>query len=126
MAVDMDTASRLRDEFELVRNAVQGSGVDQIEDPIGSDGIVSVMMSSFRATGAGEVLLEKINERGDRRYTHFRTWGPTGLDYVEKASYLIKANGATQFSKKRAEPGDQIVAAYQPDESDQAWISDIA
>lgn len=125
MAADTATANRLKDEFLKVKSALQGKNVSHIEDPLGVDGMVKVEMNNFRATGAGEVILMKENDNGDRRYTRFRTWGPGGMDFVEKASYLVKNNGTTQFFKKRAEPGDQIISISEP-EDDDSWVDNFS
>lgn len=125
-AIDTETANRLRDEFLKVREALQGKEVSLIEDPLGSGDEIEVVMNYFRASGAGDITIKKTNERGDKRYTRFRTWGADGVDYVEKSSYLVKANGVEEFAKKRAEPGDNVYVAYEADSDDDAWISKLA
>ncbi|MCD4783285.1 MAG: hypothetical protein K8T10_05555 [Candidatus Eremiobacteraeota bacterium] len=124
-AIDTETANRLRDEFLRVREALQGMEVASIEDPLGSGDEIEVVMNYFRASGAGDVTMKKTNEKGDKRFTRFRTWGADGMDYVEKSSYLVKANGVKEFAKKRAEPGDSIHVAHEADSDDEAWISKL-
>jgi len=125
MSTDVRTAERLRDEFSKVRDALRGQNVTAVNDPLGVDGIVEVKMNFFKANGGGEVVLLKDNGKGDLRYTRFRSWGAGGTDYVEKSSYLIKANGNTEFHKKRAEPGDVVAVIESPEGDDDSWIAGL-
>jgi hypothetical protein len=125
MSTDVRTAERLRDEFSKVRDALRGQNVTAVNDPLGVDGIVEVKMNFFKANGGGEVVLLKDNGKGDLRYTRFRSWGAGGMDFVEKSSYLIKANGSTEFHKKRAEPGDVVAVIESPEGDDDSWIAGL-
>ena len=91
--VDAELASRLRGEWEKVKSAIQGNSATVVDDPLGEDGTVTVKLNSFRQTGAGEVCLLKGTPPADHRYTRFRTWGASGSDFIEKSSYLVRANG---------------------------------
>ena len=125
MAVDTSIANRLKDEMAKIKEVLENYGDSHVEDPLGVDGVVKVERNSFRITGAGDVILLKENDQGDRRFTRFRSWGPMGDDYVEKTSYLIKNNGTTKFFKKRVEPGDEIISLSEPEDSDIEWIDGI-
>jgi hypothetical protein len=71
--------------------------------------------------------LLKDDGQGNKRWTKYRSWGPQGTDYIEKASYLLQADGSTEFHKKRLEPGDQIVASDSADEADdQSWVASLS
>ncbi|HEY4000564.1 MAG TPA: hypothetical protein VGO93_16965 [Candidatus Xenobia bacterium] len=125
--VDAETTKRLRDEFGKVAAAVRGKGQATVEDPLGEDGLVTILVEGFRATGAGEVQLLKDDGQGNKRWTKYRTWGPNGTDFVEKTSYLKRADGATEFHKKRAQPGDEVQVSDQAEEADdQNWIQNLA
>jgi|GEM_PF-2949951 len=124
--VDVRTAERLRDEFNNVRDSLRGQKVTSVNDPLGVDGIVEVKVNFFKANGGGEVLFLKDNGKGDLRYTRFRSWGTGGTDYIEKTSYLIKANGTTEFHKKRMEPGDMVAVIESPEGEDESWIAGLA
>jgi len=126
MSTDARTAERLRDEFNRVRDALKGQQVTAVQDPLGVDGLVEVKLNFFKANGGGEVVFFKENEKGDRRYTRFRSWGAGGTDYVEKSSYLVKANGSTEFHRKRAEPGDVVAVVDSPEGEDNEWIAGLA
>ena len=124
-AIDPQTATRLREEWEQVKAATQGSTATEISDPVGQDGQVTLKLSAFRATGAGEVVLLKGAPPADHRYTRFRAWGPNGSDFIEKSSYLVKENGHKEFHRRRLEPGDNVVTTHEPDGDDQSWISTL-
>lgn len=125
-AVDNDTATRIRGEWEKVKAAVQGQSESAINDPLGQDGVVSVVANSFRATGAGDVTFLKGDAGADRRYTRFRTWGPTGSENVEKTSLLISASGAKEFHKRRVEAGELVTVFDGMEEEDEAWAGTLA
>lgn len=125
--VDNATAQRLRDEWTQVKSACQGleAGI-MLSDPLGQDGEIHLKASMFRHTGAGEVVFLKGAPPADHRYTRFRTWGPTGTEYIEKSSYLVKENGTTEFHKRRVEPGDNVVAVHEMDGDDSGWAQALA
>lgn len=124
--VDAATAARIRGEWERVKSALEGKNAQEVDDPLGEDGRVVVKTSAFRHTGGGEVVLLKGTPPADHRYTRFRAWGAHGEDTIEKSSYLVKANGVTEFHKRRVEGGDRVTAfdAVQPE--DQSWIDSLA
>jgi len=122
---DSATANRLRDEWNNVKAALNDFSGSEIEDPLGADGMVTVKLKFFKANGGGEVLFLKGIPPEDHRYTRFRAWGATGTEFLEKSSYLIKANGVTEFHKRRLENGDQIVASDSMDEEDKAWAAGL-
>ena len=124
--VDIEAASRLRAEWEHVKSALQGSSASEVEDPLGQDGTLTVKLNSFRHNGAGEVIFLKGTPPADHRYTRFRTWGATGSEFIEKSSYLVKESGYTEFHKKRAEPGENVVVVHEMDGEDQAWAQTLA
>jgi hypothetical protein len=124
--VDTQTAQRLRSEWEQVKSALNGQQVQQIEDPLGEDGTLNVQMSFFKHNGGGEVLFRKGDTTGDHRYTRFRAWGPNGADFIEKSSYLVKANGHKEFHKRRLELSDTVVVTHEMDGEDAAWASSLA
>lgn len=122
--VDSETAKRLREEWTKVKS-LQGVTATEVEDPLGKDGIVTVVSNGFRHTGAGEVTLRKGNPPEDHRYTRFRSWGPNGDDFIEKTSYLVKKNGEREFHKRRAEPNDVVFVADAMDNDDQVWTHSL-
>lgn len=124
--VDSATAQRLRGEWQQVRQALQGQQVQQVEDPLGQDGTLTVKMSFFKQNGGGEVLFLKGEAPGDHRYTRFRAWGPNGADFIEKSSYLVKENGHKEFHKRRLELSDNVSVVHEMDGEDQAWASALA
>lgn len=124
--VDASTAARIRGEWEKARAALQGKDLKEINDPLGEDGLVAVKTNSFRHTGGGEVVLVKGAPPADRRYTRFKAYGPHGEDTIEKSSYLIKANGATEFHKRRVEMGDKVTHFEEVQPEDQAWIESLS
>ncbi len=126
MSTDARTAERLRDEFNRVRDTLKGQNVTEIRDPLGVDDVIEVKLNFFKANGGGEVLFLKDNGKGDRRYTRFRSWGAGGTDYIEKTSYLVKANGSTEFHRKRVEPGDVVSVIESPEGEDNEWIAGLA
>lgn len=125
--VDVETAKRLKDEFQRVSQAVKGKAGSTLEDPLGEDGVVTVLTESFRQTGAGEILLLKDDGQGNKRWTKYRSWGASGTDFVEKSSFLRRADGATEFHKKRAQPDNQVQVSDAAEEADdQNWIQQLA
>lgn len=124
-STDQATAQRLRSEWEKMRAALKDLAGDQTLDPLGEDGPVTVKMKYFKANGGGEVLLLKGQPPADHRYTRFRAWGTGGADFVEKTSYLVKANGVTEFHKRRAENGDQVFATDVAEGEDKAWTDGL-
>ncbi len=119
--VDAATASRIRGEWEKVKTAVEGRNLRDVNDPLGEDGVVVVKTNAFRKAGGGEVVFLKGTPPEDHRYTRFRAYGNT----IEKSSYLVKANGATEFHKRSVE-GDNVthVDSVQPD--DKSWIDSLS
>lgn len=122
---DSAVAQRIQEEWDKVRAALQGQSLSEVQDPLGNDGLLSVKMSFFKANGGGEVLLCKGSAPGDRRYTRFRAFGPTGLDTIEKTSYLIKADGTTVFHKRRVEAPDTVTVLDLIDAEDEAWSQSL-
>ncbi|MBT9589031.1 hypothetical protein IV102_37200 [bacterium] len=120
---DAATAARIRDEWSKVSAALKSFSGDTLEDPLGEDGQLTVKLKYFKATGGGEVLFVKGAAPADHRYTRFRAWGATGTDFIEKSSYLVKANGVTEFHKRRVENGDHVVTVHEMEGEDQAWAS---
>ena len=125
-AVDSDTANRIRGEWDKVKAAVQGKSETSLDDPLGQDGTVDVVANNFRPTGAGDVTLSKGEADSDRRYTRFRSWGPTGTESVEKSSLLISASGAKEFHKRRVEAGDTVTIFDEMEGDDEAWAGTLA
>jgi hypothetical protein len=125
MAADSETANRLRTEFRSVHDAISKDSANEVTDPLGQDGTVTVQLRSFKATGGGEVIFLKGSAEGDKRWTRFRAWGPNGTDYIEKSSYLKGAGGASEFHKRRLEPGDNVVVFDQPEADDAGWIQGL-
>jgi len=124
-AADPVVAQRIQGEWDKVRAALQGQNLSEVQDPLGEDGLLAVKMSFFKANGGGEVLFCKGSAPSDRRYTRFRAFGPTGLDTVEKTSYLIKADGTTVFHKRRVEAPDTVTVLDFIDAEDEAWIQGL-
>lgn len=120
---DSETANRIRGEWEKVKASVQGSSATEIEDPLGADGTLAIVLNSFRHTGAGEVTFRKGTVGEDHRYTRFRAYGPNGSDIVEKSSYLVRADGVKEFHKRKVEAGDKVTATDELDADDQAWAN---
>jgi hypothetical protein len=122
---DTATATRIRDEWSKVSAALNGFSGDTVEDPLGEDGRLTVKLNYFKANGGGEVLFLKGAAPADHRYTRFRAWGPSGTEFIEKSSYLVKANGVTEFHKRRVENGDHVVTVHELEGEDQAWANGL-
>ena len=123
---DAATAARIRDEWGKVCAALHGFQGEQIEDPLGEDGSLTVKLKFFKANGGGEVLFLKGAAPADHRFTRFRAWGASGSDFIEKSSYLVKANGSTEFHKRRVESGDQVVSQDEMSEEDRSWAQGLS
>lgn len=124
-STDQATAQRLRGEWDKMRAALKDHAGDHAEDPLGEDGQVTIKLKYFKANGGGEVLLLKGDPPADHRYTRFRAWGTSGADFIEKSSYLVKANGVTEFHKRRVENGDQVFATDVAEGEDKTWIDSL-
>lgn len=118
--VDAATAARIRDEWQKVERGLKGRDLEEVNDPLGDDGVVAVLTNSFRKAGGGEVVLRKGQAPDDHRYTKFRAYG----DVVEKSSYLVKANGSTEFHRRTVE-GDKVIHVDEIQPEDQTWIDSL-
>ena len=119
--VDNSTAARIRSEWDKMQAVLKDFSGTELSDPLGEDGQVSLVSKFFRHAGGGEVVVRKGAAPGDQRWTRFRAYGDT----VEKSSYLLKANGANEFHKRKVEPGDKVTASEAPDGDDQTWVSGL-
>jgi hypothetical protein len=115
------TSQRLHSEFKLVSDVLGQSSESEVNDPLGQDGRVQVVLRSPR-----EYIYLKTSDAGDKRWTRFRTWGGADRTYVEKSSFLRSASGATEFHKRRSEPEDNVLVWEAPDGDDQGWINNLA
>lgn len=123
---DSATAQRIQGEWEKVRGALQGQNLTEVQDPLGNDGLVAVKLSFFKANGGGEAVLCKGAAPADHRYTRFRAYGPNGADTIEKTSYLIKADGTTEFHKRKVQVPDMVTVVDVPESDDEAWMKGLA
>lgn len=123
---DQQAAHRIREEFRTVREALERDGSESVADPLGTGQTLRVQLRSFKANGGGELVLLKEGEKGEKRWTRYRAWGPRGTDYVEKTSYLVKPGGHTDFHKRTVDPSQGVAYVQRPEEIDQGWIQGLA
>jgi hypothetical protein len=125
MPADSQTAERLRSEFKTVHDALSADSAPEVQDPLGQDGTVQVVTRSFRNTGGGEMVFLKTGDDGAKRWTRFRSWGPSGTDFIEKSSYLL-SGGKGEFHKRKLEAGDNVTVFDAPDSEDQGWVGGLS
>jgi hypothetical protein len=123
---DSLTYNRIFEEWNRIREALSGSTATEVDDPLGNDGLVFVQLNFHKANGGGEVVLRKGTAPADHRYTRFRAFGPNGSDTVEKTSFLVKADGTTEFHKRRLQNSDEVTVVDVPEADDEAWMASLS